>query len=512
MDKARVGVFLKDLREKSGKKQSQIALELTDYGIDVSDKTVAKWEKGNFPDIDKLDILADYYGVSPAEILDGERYIDPDFAAEYFTINDKWLQEYPVDELYKIRIEQEKRIKRRVKALFLMLIKSKSLSKMENDELNFLLVNFYSASKYAEGIVGAIKKADANKQVKILRSRIYAEILTMHECSEDEIYWEICKYFNYKQRVTFENTLCDYEDNINVTEEIINELDDWEKDILLAQIQTTNVNHRYGRQSKRCYFQHFKKDYDEEKITKDGIRLLIRCGARINQSLLGYKEHKKETWDILNRMESIIKYEDPNNDIGEKILVCKINPDDGLLDFYWIDNVLKNRLLDLYYAVNVSRREKVSLDKLYDLFIGNESIPDELLIPKIESSIKDGMSDKEIIWLAEDLCPYEIETWNKAKKREGAIVEKQKEVTELERLWENGERTIICEKDVWIGEKQNVLTENDIIKRLSQMTYEQYKGSRDEKLTSELLDDIDKMSLAEIRQKYFPIEVRYGQE
>ena len=211
-------------------------------------------------------------------------------------------------------------------------------------------------------------------------------------------------------------------------------------------------------------------------------------------------------------MESIIKYEDPNNDIGEKILVCKINPDDGLLDFYWIDNVLKNRLLDLYYAVNVSRREKVSLDKLYDLFIGNESIPDELLIPKIESSIKDGMSDKEIIWLAEDLCPYEIETWNKAKKREGAIVEKQKEVTELERLWENGERTIICEKDVWIGEKQNVLTENDIIKRLSQMTYEQYKGSRDEKLTSELLDDIDKMSLAEIRQKYFPIEVRYGQE
>ena len=99
---------------------------------------------------------------------------------------------------------------------------------------------------------------------------------------------------NYKQRVTFENTLCDYEDNINVTEEIINELDDWEKDILLAQIQTTNVNHRYGRQSKRCYFQHFKKDYDEEKITKDGIRLLIRCGARINQSLLGYKEHKKE--------------------------------------------------------------------------------------------------------------------------------------------------------------------------------------------------------------------------
>ena len=118
MDKARVGVFLKDLREKSGKKQSQIALELTDYGIDVSDKTVAKWEKGNFPDIDKLDILADYYGVSPAEILDGERYIDRDFAAEYFTINDKWLQEYPVDELYKIRIEQEKRIKRRVKALF----------------------------------------------------------------------------------------------------------------------------------------------------------------------------------------------------------------------------------------------------------------------------------------------------------------------------------------------------------------------------------------------------------
>ena len=58
MDKSKIGQFLKFLRMQKGKKQFQVAMDLFDYGIEVSDKTIAKWEKGNFPDMDKLGILA----------------------------------------------------------------------------------------------------------------------------------------------------------------------------------------------------------------------------------------------------------------------------------------------------------------------------------------------------------------------------------------------------------------------------------------------------------------------
>ena len=56
MDKKKIGSFLKALREKKGKTQYQVMQDLYEYGLEISDKTIAKWEKGNFPDFDKLAI------------------------------------------------------------------------------------------------------------------------------------------------------------------------------------------------------------------------------------------------------------------------------------------------------------------------------------------------------------------------------------------------------------------------------------------------------------------------
>ena len=51
--------------------------------------------------------------------------------------------------------------------------------------------------------------------------------------------------------------------------------------------------------------------------------------------------------------------------------------------------------------------------------------------------------------------------------------------------------------------------EKDILSRLSSMTYSQFIEGRNEEMTKELMQNLDLMSLSEIRKRYFPVEVKY---
>ena len=69
MDQIRIGAFLKALRKEMGLTQEQLAEKLA-----VSGRTVSRWETGsNMPDIGMLVVLADFYGVSIPELINGER-------------------------------------------------------------------------------------------------------------------------------------------------------------------------------------------------------------------------------------------------------------------------------------------------------------------------------------------------------------------------------------------------------------------------------------------------------
>ena len=69
MDQQKVGSFLKELRKEKDITQEQLAEQLN-----VSGRTVSRWETGNnMPDISVLVELADFYDVSIPEIIDGER-------------------------------------------------------------------------------------------------------------------------------------------------------------------------------------------------------------------------------------------------------------------------------------------------------------------------------------------------------------------------------------------------------------------------------------------------------
>ena len=69
MDQIRIGAFLKTLRKEKELTQEQLAEKLS-----VSGRTVSRWETGsNMPDIGMLVELADFYGVSIPELINGER-------------------------------------------------------------------------------------------------------------------------------------------------------------------------------------------------------------------------------------------------------------------------------------------------------------------------------------------------------------------------------------------------------------------------------------------------------
>lgn len=69
MDQQKIGRFLKELRKEKNLTQESLAEKLN-----VSGRTVSRWETGtNMPDISLLVELADFYQVSIAELINGER-------------------------------------------------------------------------------------------------------------------------------------------------------------------------------------------------------------------------------------------------------------------------------------------------------------------------------------------------------------------------------------------------------------------------------------------------------
>ena len=69
MDQKKIGAFLKELRKEKALTQEQLA-----ETVQVSNRTVSRWETGNnMPDLDIFIELSDFYEVDLREILDGER-------------------------------------------------------------------------------------------------------------------------------------------------------------------------------------------------------------------------------------------------------------------------------------------------------------------------------------------------------------------------------------------------------------------------------------------------------
>lgn len=69
MDMVKIGSFLAQLRKEKGLTQEKLGEMLG-----VSNKTVSRWETGNYlPPVEMLQLLSTYYGITINEILSGQR-------------------------------------------------------------------------------------------------------------------------------------------------------------------------------------------------------------------------------------------------------------------------------------------------------------------------------------------------------------------------------------------------------------------------------------------------------
>lgn len=78
MDTRKIGIFLKKLRKQNDMTQEQLGER-----IGVTNKTISRWETGNYmPPIECLKLLSELYAISINEIIAGKRLTEENYKIE----------------------------------------------------------------------------------------------------------------------------------------------------------------------------------------------------------------------------------------------------------------------------------------------------------------------------------------------------------------------------------------------------------------------------------------------
>ena len=100
MDVKKIGRFIAENRKAKKLTQKELAEKLG-----VSDKTVSRWENGNYmPDLSLLQPLSEELGISLNELLSGE-YIEQEHAAEKAEVSLASTLEYSDRKIKKSKVE-----------------------------------------------------------------------------------------------------------------------------------------------------------------------------------------------------------------------------------------------------------------------------------------------------------------------------------------------------------------------------------------------------------------------
>ena len=447
MDKEKIGKFLRSLREE--KKLTQVDLSRKFNGV-YSDAAISKWETGKaIPCVQDLQMLAKFFDVSIDEILNGAREIKENFKQKYFISDNNWTDRYKFDELYDVREAQELLIETRFKELLKKMV-GDGLNVSEDAEFDFIINHFYKIflpavdckddEEYRQGWCEKCEWAEDIDFVhhnvlpgglNDIKFEIYRQSALMHKSSIAEKFWEANKKFVF---IAHQDIWRDFNNIIEVDENKVRArvmaLEDYEKDILLAQIQTTNVINTYGKTN--IYEKKYKRKYDEEIITKQAIRLLIECGAKLNNKILGYWEIKNVKYNVVNELSLLQKkYKSP--------LLIPIF-ENGEYHYFAVKNTIKNR---------------------------------------------------------EKLCiKYDNENFNES------------DFSLLEEKLYNGNVKILRPYKFWTCGADGKVTYVHAKTQILNLSLEDYMRARDSEKTKELLNNLDNLSLEEIRVKYFPAEYR----
>lgn len=452
MNKEIIGNFLKSLREEKNLTQIQLS---NAFGGIYSDALISRWETGKaVPNIEDLKALAKYFKVTVDEILNGTRNKETDFEEKYFIVNDKWMHCNNPDDLYNIREEQELLIETRFKELLKKMI-GDGLSISEDKEFDFIVTHFYrlfipaiecrEEKSYKSFKTGEFPMFDDVRRCATeclpdelvdIKFEIYKQTALAHNTTLEEKFWEANKKFIFTKRQNIWADIC------NVIEEAEEEvrkrilkIEDYEKDILLATLQQVGVVNTLAIGSpkgKELYEKKYGRKYDEERLTKQAIKLLIECGAKLNKALLGYWKVITLKHTVADKLEYVHKkYKAPL-----LVPICE----EGIYRYFTVNNTESNRA-------------KLNIE-------------------------------------------YDPETFDET------------DYSKLEARLYGGENIILKTYNLLVGGSD----ENEFFlharAQLVDLPLEEYNAKRDDKTTKELLNNLDKLSLSAIREKYFPLEYR----
>lgn len=530
MDKIKIGKYLKELRLKKkrdfdGKTftQNDLVNAFYDKGIEVSINAINEWETGNsIPSPEKLEFLAEIYEKTIDEILEGEDNIEIDFMKEYFIANKNWASEFPNSNIFSMNQRQILKIYNRFRELSKKVI-NKPLSLNEENEYRFLFEHFYTLTDYHTDYC----KINANNDYLRFRAAINQMRSVVRNLTDKEKYWEIQKLYSEKDDNNFRFSHWRNMDDLIISEEknpdmlyIKNRyeaLDDWQKDMFLAMFQNIEGYDRNPNKWGSDYLKRYEDEngeYDHDKRIKDQIRYLINHGALYNKFFLNFKQKETGERRIIDKLEKL--YDSCLKPIEIEIK----NQETNKWEIIKLENTQKNRFINFYYhrlSYVLKYKENTDssysdLQQVYDYFINHEQIDDEtrLRLAKLEKIDTDR---EKKYWMADynqRLSHIEKE-YSEFKEKEKQIHKDLKEIKKLEEMLMQGKKTYQYEYVEVIGGNDERTIREYIECWKSQIDYKEFLKYRDHKKTKELLKDLDILSLQEIKEKYFAMEVVEGE-
>ncbi|MDE6242292.1 MAG: helix-turn-helix domain-containing protein [Anaeroplasmataceae bacterium] len=506
MNKKKIGYFLKELRIKEKLTQDGLCdLLASQYDIYLTDKAISSWENGKtIPDIEKLNILSKVFNVSIDDILDGEIHQDIDYSKIYFLSDEHWHMKYDDDQtinLYNMRQEQIIKINERFNALLEKRLQE-SFTSNEEQEFSFLFNHFYSLTDYYK----VYSNSNVNDDYLKFKESINICINQTKNMEQEEVMWELSKMLLPNEEIDF--LFHDIMDEIPIKNGYIDKrfrnLEFWKKDMILNTIQNCDliaVHHdTYGSNHLKNYETTTGVEYNEEKKSKEIIKYLINNGACINTQYINFIDRTKETRRIIDKLENLY------NQCLKPIDMAVVK--EGKTVHYKVENNFRNRFISKYYYQLTFHLKDFSFEKIYQLFLDYDIFPESLYIELAKMhNININREMKYIIAdLGVDLTILQ-EKWEELHDYEKEINEGLKEIPVLIKQLQEGHKTyeIINDKVVGGTDWQSIRVYcyywNCFV------TKKELRNLRRPKETKQLLAEIDSLSLKEIREKYFKMEV-----
>lgn len=251
-------------------------------------------------------------------------------------------------------------------------------------------------------------------------------------------------------------------------------------------------------------------EYNHENIIKDEMRYLIKHGACYNKWFLNCYQKKIEKKRIIDRLEELY------NLCLKPIEISVQNQEENKWETIKIENTIKNRFINNYYFL-ISNFLKYKMDtdpsysdlqQTFEYFISHDEIDDNTRMIIAQSEHINTNREKKY-WMADykQCLGYMEIFYTEFKNKEKEIEDGLKEIKNLEELLKSGEKEYSYELLEMLGGTDEKSIREWIVYWKSKLDYSEYLRTREEKKTKELLLDLDKLSLTEIKEKYFKMEV-----